>query len=121
MAAAFGGVGFALASGAVPCAFARATHMPCPGCGSTRAVHALAAGDLREVVHMNALGPILGAIALVLAVGSTLSVLRSGSTAAFVDSRGGRLLARVAIVVAILEVVLWIARFFGAFGGPVSV
>lgn len=116
-----GGFVWLLASGSIPCVFAQATHYPCPGCGSTRAVRALFHGDLDAALHGNFLGPVLAALAFAMAAGSIVSVLRHGSATPFVSSRAGSLVARAAIVVGVLEVLVWIARFWGAFGGPVPV
>ena len=118
---ALGGFSWLLASGSVPCVFAQATHHPCPGCGSTRAVRALLSGNLEGVLHGNFLGPVLAALAGVMAVGSLYSVLRYGSAAPFVSGRAGSLVARAAMVVGVLEILVWIARFWGAFGGPIPV
>lgn len=38
-----------------PCPFRLATGLDCPGCGTLRALHALAAGDLGAAVGLNAL------------------------------------------------------------------
>jgi hypothetical protein len=97
---------------AVPCAVATLTHHPCPGCGSTRAVLALFRGDLEAVVRTNPFGPFMAAILGVLVYQAITSMLFDGS---------GKVLTRVVVVIAALETVLWVARFCGAFGGPVPV
>ncbi len=112
---------FVMGSGVVPCAFARATHLPCPGCGSTRAVHALLHGDLAGVMRFNPLGPVMAVVLGLMAIDTLVVVLRDGSARRVATTRVGKLLSRALIVVALLEVALWIARFFGAFGGPVPV
>jgi hypothetical protein len=114
-------VALVLGSGLVPCAFARVTHLPCPGCGSTRAVVALLHGDLAGVLHMNPLGPVMALVLGLLAIEAIISVLQSGNASRVGSSRAGRFLTRALIVITALDVVLWIARFFGAFGGPVPV
>lgn len=38
-----------------PCLFHLATGLHCPGCGATRALHALTHGDWREALRMNLL------------------------------------------------------------------
>lgn len=112
-----GAFGALLWAKAVPCAFATVTHHPCPGCGSTRAVLALVSGDLAGVLRNNPFGPPMAVVLGVVVVQAILSVLFHG------DFRGvgGPRLTRVVIVLAALEIVLWIARFCGAFGGPVAV
>lgn len=109
-----------LATKSVPCAFAKAFHTPCPGCGSTRAVVALATGDIDGFLHANPLGVPMAILAGVIAVDSLRSVFLHG------DFRGmapgvHKVVVRGVLVVAVLEFALWIARFFGAFGGPVPV
>jgi hypothetical protein len=48
-------------------------------------------------------------------------MLMHGDFRDFAEGRVGRVLKRAVLVIAVLEGILWIARFFGAFGGPVSV
>ncbi len=114
-------VALVMGSGLVPCAFARATHLPCPGCGSTRAVAALFRGDLAGVLHMNPLGPVMALVLGLLALEAIVSVLKTGDARLVGSTRAGRFLTRALVVVTALDVLLWIARFFGAFGGPVPV
>lgn len=49
------------------CMFHQITGLYCPGCGMTRALHALVQGDVAQAVAMNALLPVL-ALALPLLV-----------------------------------------------------
>lgn len=44
------------------CLFHAATHWLCPGCGSTRALHALLHGDPRSAWHYNAMFTVLAPI-----------------------------------------------------------
>ncbi len=106
---------------AVPCGFARMTHHPCPGCGQTRSVLALVHGDLAGVFHFNPFGPPMAVLLAGLAVQAIHSMFTRGDLQNVGEGRMGRLLKRGIMIVAALEVVLWIARFFGAFGGPVEV
>jgi hypothetical protein len=118
----FGGALFALLyAGAVPCAFARWTHHPCPGCGSTRSVLALLHGDLHGVLANNPLGPAAALLIGIFAAQSWFSLLRWGDLRDAGEGRLALVIKRLLFVLAGLEVVLWIARFFGFFGGPVSV
>lgn len=43
----------------LPCLFLQFTGLYCPGCGLTRALHALAHGDIGQMVAMNPLLPLL--------------------------------------------------------------
>lgn len=118
----FGGVLFALLyAGAVPCMFARFTHHPCPGCGSTRSVLALLHGDLHGVLASNPLGPAAALLMGIFAAQTWLSLLKWGDLREAGKGRMAVLIKNLLFVLAGLEFVLWIARFFGFFGGPVSV
>lgn len=112
---------WALASASVPCSVARVFHMPCPGCGSTRAMLCLFHGDLAGVIRMNPLAPFLSLL-IVLFVGQVVLSLASTGT---LDRLGYGVLSKVTtrglIAVAFLEVVVWSLRFAGLFGGPVPV
>lgn len=52
----------ALATGPTLCPFRLLTGLPCPGCGTTRAVGALLAGDLPEAWALNPVGLLLVAV-----------------------------------------------------------
>jgi len=106
---------------AVPCGFARMTHHPCPGCGSTRAVLCLAHGDFAGIFRFNPFGPVMAILLGGLAVQAIHSMLVRGDLGHVGEGRVGQILKRGVMVVAILEFALWIARFFGALGGPVEV
>src|SRR5689334_20767214 len=43
----------------VLCPFRALTHLPCPGCGMTRAFCALAHGEFWRAIKLNALSPLL--------------------------------------------------------------
>ena len=121
LAAALGAVGFALASAKVPCGFARMLHVPCPGCGSTRAMLALASGDLQGLLRFNPLAPFMTALVVLLALQALLSVFTTGTFRGVGDGKLGALVARGMLVIAALEVLVWFARFGGFLGGPVPV
>jgi hypothetical protein len=119
--AALGVVAALLWAKALPCTFARVLHVPCPGCGSTRAVLALARGDLAGVLRYNPLGPAVAALLAVFGVQALASMLTHGDFRAVGEGRVGAVASRALVLVAALDVVLWAARFFGALGGPVPV
>jgi len=66
-AGAVAGVGFLLLGwsglpvghGFTICAFRRVTGIPCPGCGMTRAMVALARGELVAALHLHPFAPLL--------------------------------------------------------------
>jgi hypothetical protein len=109
-----------LATKSIPCGFAKMFHTPCPGCGSTRAVLAIATGNVDGFLHANPFGLPLAIFAFALAIESLRSVLLRGDFGAM-DRRVQKIILRGVLVVVVLEIALWIARFFGAFGGPVTV
>ena len=102
------------------CPTARVLRVPCPGCGLSRAAHAIIAGRFHEAWHLHPLvfvivpvfaGYMLGqAVVYVL---PNLGWLRRALSSKWTD--------RSMIVLMVLAVALWIVRFFGAFGGPVAV
>lgn len=102
------------------CPFAIVTHYPCPGCGLTRATLALLHGDVADAYHLHPLvfvmAPLVGAGILF----NAASYLRDGRWSAS-EALSGRLATAGAIALGVLMLTLWIARFFGAFGGPVPV
>lgn len=114
-------IGYLLGSAAVPCGFARMFHAPCPGCGSTRAMLALRAGDWPAFLHYNPLAPLMTALLLLLAVQATLSLAATGTFQRVGDGKIGLLVSRGVLLVVALEVLLWLARFGGLLGGPVPV
>lgn len=102
------------------CPLAHFAHIPCPGCGLTRATLALLRGNFSAAMAFHPLAPIVAPLvgtAILLHTGSyvrggTLLSLR-GKIARFADA--------LLLTVAMAMLGVWIARFFGAFGGPVPV
>ena len=112
--------GLAVAFSVPLCPFALLTGHPCPGCGLTRATLALLHGDVAASLHFHPLAmvisPLVGGI-----VGYDVFVyLRSGRSAA-TQTLQGRWVTIGAVVLGVVAVAVWIARFFGWFGGPVPV
>jgi hypothetical protein len=103
------------------CPTASLFGVPCPGCGLTRATLALLHGDLRGALRFHPLVLLLaplyfgliGAAALGYVAGPERSRARLRFTGRWVTPAAWALLALVLGV--------WLARFFGAFGGPVPV
>jgi hypothetical protein len=99
------------------CPIATHLHAPCPGCGSTRSILALLHGRFVESLHHNAIAPLIVA-------GIGLFALRSLAIAATQGfSAVGR--DRVALAIAkglaalwVVQLLLYVARFAGLFGGP---
>lgn len=111
----------ALLSGQMKCAFAMATRHPCPGCGTTRAASALLHGDLAQAFRYNPMGPVVIAALFVVAAESVFRVARYGNVQDLGTRGPARFAVRVLLVALVLQIVVWIARFFGFFGGPVPI
>ena len=102
------------------CMFARVTHVPCPGCGLTRATFALLHGDLWGSLHLHPLAILVSPLVVgYVGFKSVLYVVtgRWWST----DRRIDRWSTRVTTALVVLMMVVWAARFLGAFGGPAPV
>ena len=107
------------ASGVIVCPVAILAHRPCPGCGLTRASLALLRLDLGAAYAIHPLVfvvlPMLAAWALLAAHAYVTTGRPSPSP------RAGAIFAWALPVLLAAMIALWIARFAGAFGGPVSV
>jgi hypothetical protein len=91
-------------------------HQPCPGCGVSRAVVLALQGHLRESLAMHP----LALVSVALAVPSFVLIVRTQRVDGLVPPFPRALRVAWTAFVALL-VVLWIARFFGYFGGPVPI
>ena len=118
--AALGALALALLAAPVKlCLVAAVLHVPCPGCGLTRAAFAMARGDFTRAFALHPLSlvlvPALGWIGSVHA----FRFVRTGN--AWTDSRPSPWSEGFLAAIALLLVAVWIARLFGLFGGPVSI
>ncbi len=106
-----------LGSGLVKCPMYGLFHVPCPGCGSSRAGRALLALDPVEVLRNNPIAPL--AIALMLGMGARAVwvVYRDGSLRHLGDGRVGTFLTSALTRTVLLAVVVWLLRLWGLFGG----
>jgi Protein of unknown function (DUF2752) len=102
------------------CPFALVTHRPCPGCGLGRATLALLSGDLGAAIHAHPLAPLVSPIVIAALASNALRYVRRGVWGG-VEGLRAPVVALAAWVVAAALVAVWIARFFGLFGGPVAV
>lgn len=103
------------------CTVARVFHQPCPGCGLTRAAYLLMDGHVGASLHMH---PLLVPILLghfFFALSTVHATYVTGTPFYFYNERLGRFALWFLGIVYGLAIVLWIARFFGALGGPVPV
>ncbi len=103
------------------CAIATLFHVPCPGCGMTRALRLLGTGNVDASLRMHPL-----ALPVVMA-GSTLllatiwATLATGTPLLLHRSCFGRAAIGVMALVYTLAAALWVLRWLGHFGGPVPV
>jgi hypothetical protein len=117
-----GGAVLALAVLASPlklCVVAALVHVPCPGCGLTRAAFAMARGDLARAFALHPLSLVLVPMLAWIAASHALRYVRTGS--AWTDAPTSRAHELTLAASALLLVVIWVARFCGFLGGPVPV
>ena len=110
----------ASAMGITVCFTAGLFGLPCPGCGLTRATLAALHGQLGEAMRLHPLFPLLSPLYVYL-LGSVAYRYVLGSRARPPSRRADRVLTALASVAIALSLIVWIARWFGAFGGPVEV
>jgi hypothetical protein len=85
----------------------------------TRAAFALLRGDFAHAIALHPLSPFVLPLATAVMVSEVAAFVRTGS--ALGVARLPRSIELVAAATAALLVGVWISRFFGCFGGPVSV
>lgn len=115
-----GVVSFALLQGWLACPFAALLGIPCPGCGLTRATLRLLGGDLGGAAREHPLAPLL--VPIVAAALSRELMAPIGRApprrGPLVWARAGAVLPKVLLALLLL---VWVARFCGALGGPAVV
>jgi hypothetical protein len=99
------------------CLSAALLHIPCPGCGMTRATLALLRGDWSAALAFHPLSVLVAPLAAVLAIEHAARYIRSGRV--FAPSAPWRDLLLAGLAASLLAV--WILRFFGSFGGPAPI
>jgi hypothetical protein len=84
----------------------------------TRAAMALARGEWARAVMLHPLSPVLAPFVAGVLATQSVAYVRTG--AAFGTGRVPRWLEILGAALAVLLLGIWVARFFGYFGGPVS-
>jgi hypothetical protein len=102
------------------CPLAVVLHIPCPGCGMGRATRALLQGDVTQALRMH---PLCFVVLpwLAWAVGVPLARYVLSGVPWDPASPAPKWFERSAVALLVLLIGVWIARFAGAFGGPVAV
>jgi ribose/xylose/arabinose/galactoside ABC-type transport system permease subunit len=106
------------------CPSAGLLGIPCPGCGLTRATLAVFQGHFVEALRLHPLVFVLSPIYTGAMLAALLDFVRGPRSARKPPSKSwtsGRAFAISAIVLLVLTLGVWAARFLGAFGGPVPV
>ncbi len=98
------------------CPAAAVARVPCPGCGLTRAAWALVTGDLAGATALN---PLAVVVCPLLGGASIYAVARYAVTGSVAPNRWRADVILLASVAGLT--IVWVARWFGAFGGPVAV
>ncbi len=102
------------------CPVAGILHVPCPGCGMTRATLAALVGDIRLSLRLHPLALLITPYVMLVMARNTWGYLARGRWGEG-DAASHPLWTWSAGILGVAMIALWIARFFGAFGGPVSV
>jgi len=103
------------------CPSARINHMPCPGCGMTRACMFFLHGDFGASFAMHPLAVPTALAQGAFAVATLYLAWQKGAPWAAFEARAGQITLYVLMGVMTLVFILWFARAGGAFGGPVPV
>lgn len=103
------------------CPSATLFGIPCPGCGLTRATLALLKGDPYRAHQLHPLVLLLAPLYFALLGAAALNYVTGPTEQTGRAWLSGRLATTLAWALFVLVVGVWIARFFGAFGGPVPV
>ena len=110
--------------GLVLCPWAALFGLPCPGCGLTRAASLLVQGEWHAALALHPLSPLLVplvAAALLDAVLEPLSPAQPAAARARLRRCVERWQGPAAWALLLIVLGVWLARFWGAFGGPVPI
>ncbi len=100
------------------CPIAAVTGHPCPACGLTRATRLASKGLFLDATRMHPLVWLVVPFVVLVVVVELAGYVRTG---AFGASAKVRAVKPTMVILAVAMFALWVARFFGALGGPVAV
>ncbi|MBS2012110.1 MAG: DUF2752 domain-containing protein [Deltaproteobacteria bacterium] len=101
-----------------PCPVRLAFGVPCPACGITRATRLVAHGDFAAATAMHPLVWLVVPVVAAFVVAEVAGFLKTREWGASKRLPAAKVLM---LGTAILMFIVWVARFFGAFGGPAPV
>lgn len=92
------------------CIIKNITGIPCPSCGSSRAICLLTDGDLMGAIAMNPLGIILAALSIVIPIWLVVDLILRKGTLFFYYRKGEKLLRKKWMMVIFFTLILanWI-------------
>jgi len=102
------------------CPMASLLHIPCPGCGMTRATLAAVHGHFADSFRVHPLAIVFSPLLAIYFGAHAISYIRHG-TSRVDEVLVGKWVDRALLVLLVAMLGVWIARFFGAFGGPAPV
>ena len=94
-------------------------HVPCPGCGMTRAAMSLIRGEVGQAFALQPLSPLVVPLGAIFGASRAAAYVRKGQ--ALDKGDVPRTIERFAAALVVALVIVWLARFAGFFGGPVFV
>jgi hypothetical protein len=100
------------------CPIAQLTHHPCPTCGLSRATASFLVGDYRYAFGQQPLFVVVVPFVMMVATLELATYVWTGELGRWTKKRP---IGVIALALAAALFALWIARFFGLFGGPVGV
>ena len=105
-------------TGILKCPVALLFHAPCPGCGATRSAWALLALDPVGALRWNVVALLNIAIMALLWVRGIVLIAREGNPGRIFADPIGKPLVLAFCGVWVIELLYWLLRFAGLFGGP---
>jgi hypothetical protein len=93
-------------------------HVPCPGCGFTRACTLAVHGHFGEATQIYPLWFVVAPLVVYVLVKDGLTYVKTGKWGRTTTTGKARW---ITIALSVLLIVIWAVRFFGVLGGPAPV